>query len=109
MMDELEAQLKRARRAAPSAELDRRLEAAFAAARRRRSASHRGAFWWSTAIVATLGAAAALVLVASHRPVPAPTVAVYHIEAEGRLRDMLLNPTAPREIAPQFVVHIDTP
>lgn len=110
MMDELEQRLKPARLAAPPAELDRRIDAAFAAARRRRRAARQGAFWWWTAALATAGGMTALLAVSTRRTFPTvPEVAVYQIEAQGRLREMLLNPTAPRDVLPRFVVHESTP
>ena len=108
-MDELEQKLKQTPLAAPSAGLDRRLVEAFAAARRRREASPWAAFWWGTAALATAGSITALLLVSAHRSFPAPEVAVYRIEASGRMREMLLNPTMPREAAPQFVFRVNTP
>jgi hypothetical protein len=108
-MDELEHKLKQAYLAAPSAELDWRVEAAFAAVRRRAETSRRPEFWWCLAALATAGGMAALLVVSAHRPLPASAVAVYHIEAEGRLREMLLDTSAPRDVLPQFVVHEGRP
>jgi hypothetical protein len=36
-------------------------------------------------------------------------VTVYRIEAQGRLREMLLNPAKPDGAAPQFFFHVNTP
>jgi hypothetical protein len=108
-MDELEHKLKQARLAAPSAELDRRIGAAFATARRRRETSRRPEFWWWVAALATAGGMAALLVVSAHRPLPASAVAVYHVEAEGRLREMLLDSSAPQDVLPRFVVHEGRP
>ncbi len=109
-MDELEQKLKCARLAAPSNGLDRRIDDTFAAARRRRTASrHVAAFWWGTAALATAGGMAALFVVSARPPFPVPQVAVYRIEAPGRMREMLLNPTMIRGVAPQFVFRVNTP
>ena len=61
--------------------------------------------------MATIGGMAAVFVVSAPRSLPAPAVAVavYHIEAQGRLREMLLNPAASSEAAPLFVFHVYTP
>lgn len=107
-MDDLEQRLQSARLAAPSAELDRRLDQAFRAARRPRRRSRPGWFWWSLAGVTAAGAMAALLFASIGRPPPAPRQVVYRIEARGALRQMLLDPAASREGRPHFVVRVET-
>lgn len=108
-MDELEQKLKHTRLAVPSAELDRRIDDAVAAARRRRNTSRKAAFWWWTTALATAGSLTALLVVFPRRSFPAPEVEVYRIEAQGRMREMLLGPIINRDAAPQFVFHVNTP
>lgn len=108
-MDELEQKLKHTRLAVPSAELDRRIDDAVAAAWRRRKASRKAAFWWWTAALATAGSITALLVVSTRRSFPAPEVALYRIEAQGRMREMLLNSTMTRDASPQFVFRVNTP
>lgn len=103
-MDDHEQKLKHARLAAPSAALERRIEATFAAARRREKAP-KPAVWWWLAALATFGGVTALVVISPRRSVPTTEVTIYRIEPEGRLREILLNPAISREPAPQFVVH----
>ncbi|HWA86581.1 MAG TPA: hypothetical protein VG710_10190 [Opitutus sp.] len=109
MMNELEQRLKNARLAPPSAALERRIEDAFANARRRRRAARQGALWWWTAALATAGGMAALLVVSARRSFPAPVAAVYQIEAEGRLREMLLNPPPPEAGLPSALRVSRTP
>ena len=104
-MEDYEQKLKHQRLAAPSAALDRRIEDTFAAARRGRERATRPAFWWWLAALATVGGVTTLVVISPRRPVPTTEVTIYRIEAEGRLREILLNPAISREPSPQFVVH----
>lgn len=105
MMDDLEQRLQAAPLAEPSAELDRRIDAALRAARETGPSGvvSAGPKWWLGAVAAGLSLAAGL-LVSIHRAPPRPAPVVYHIEAEGRLRDMLLNPASAREALPQFSI-----
>lgn len=107
-MDDLEQKLRSARLAAPSANLDRRLDDAFRAARRPRARSHRAWFWWSLGGVTTAAAMTTLLFMSIHRPRPAPRQVVYRIEARGALRQMLLGPAASRAGRPHFVVRVET-
>lgn len=107
-MDEIEQKLKNARLAVPSAGLDRRVAESVAAARRRQQAAPGGFWWWAVAVTA-IGGMAVMFTVSAPRSRPAPTVVVYQIEAQGRLREMLLNPAATGEAAPPFIFHVDTP
>lgn len=108
-MDELEQKLKHTRLAVPSVELDRRIDDAVAVARRRRNASRKAAFWWWTAALASAGTMTALLVISMRRSFPAPEVALYRIEAQGRMREMLLNSTMTRDAAPQFAFRVNTP
>lgn len=105
-MTDLEQRLQALRPAAPSAALDRRLDQAFAAARRRAGDPRRAAYWWWLALSSAAAAAVALLFVAPRRPAPPPVEIVYHVEAQGRLRDMLLTPgpgrAAPAPLPLQF-------
>jgi hypothetical protein len=107
-MDDYEQKLKHTRLVAPSAALDRRIEDTFAAARRRREEARKSEFWWWLAALATVGGMTALVVISPRRSFPATEVAVYRIEAQGRLREILLNPAISREPAPQFIVRETT-
>lgn len=103
-MNDLEKELAALPLAAPSAELDRRLDHAFAAAASfpARSAS----LWWSLAALGVAGAAAALALVLHSPPPPAPQV-VFRFEAQGALRQLLLDPPARRVAPPLIVVRVN--
>ncbi len=106
-MDDLEQQLQRARLATPSADLDRRIEATFAAARRREHRSFAPSLWHALAVLATAGSATLLFLsIRSTPPVSTPTV--YTVEAEGQMRAMLTNESGSRS-APPFVFHVTPP
>ncbi len=108
-MNELEQRLKSARLAAPSAELDRHLEAAFLAARRKATGSRPAVLtWWLTAVTAAAGLAA-LLLLGSHRSPPAPDAVVYRFEAQGRMLPMLLNPAARRDEPSRAVIRASPP
>jgi hypothetical protein len=108
-MDELERKLKRARLAVPSGELDRRIGDEIAAASRQRKTSRKTTFWWWMAALATAGSMAALLIVSGSRPVPAPETAVIRIEAQGRMREMLVAPSMGRDTAPQFQFRVNAP
>lgn len=102
MMDDLEQRLRAARLTEPSPGLDRRIEAAFREVRRDpRPTDHPHPRWWLGALAAGLSLAAGLLV--SIRPTPPPPrPVVYQIEAEGRLRDLLLNPAGNTEALPRF-------
>ena len=164
-MNDLEKELAALPLAAPSAELDRRLDVAFAAARllqtseaeqthpalsgtrsaeltaealsgrgpRQRPAESplpRGVArsdgvcdltdvqpeisrpapiatpWWSLAALGVAGAAAALALLLHSPPPPAPQV-VFRFEAQGALRQLLLDPPVRRAAPPPIVVRVN--
>ena len=97
MSDNLEQQLRAARRVEPSRELDRRMDELFAAppvrARTRR--------WWALLLPAA-GVAAAFALIRFSPkteivPVPpaAPDRIVYQVEARGLMREMLVPSAHP--------------
>lgn len=108
-MDQFEQTLKDARLSEPSSDLDRRINNAFAAARGRRSKPRGTRLWWWMAALLTAGSGAILIFVSAHRSLPASEVIVYEIEAQGRLREMLLNPRTTDGAAPQFVYRSKTP
>lgn len=109
-MDELEQRLQSQRLAQPSADLDLRMREAFDAAHTAFAQKQSSRFWlWLTPAAATCSLAA-LTLVLLPRGQPDALPLVHRIEAEGRLREMLLNSVADHEAAPpSFVVHIDAP
>lgn len=96
-MNELEHKLRTLRLAAPSAELDRRLEETFSTARKGTVRSHNPGAWWWLASLATAGGMAALLAVAPRWSPPDPTPQVVLLEAPVLLREMLLNPAGGRE------------
>ena len=155
-MTDLEKELAALPLAAPSAELDRRLDHAFAAARllqtseaeqthpalsgtplqrgpRQRPAESplpRGVArsdrvcdltdvqpeisrpapiatpWWSLAALGVATAAAVLALLLHSPPPPAPQV-VFRFEAQGALRQLLLDPPVRRAAPPPIVVRVN--
>jgi len=103
-MNDLENKLASLPLTAPSAELDRRLDAAFATA----AASFPArtvSFRWSLAALAVAGAAAALALLLRSPSLPTPQI-VYRIEARGPLRELLLEPPSARTPPPRLVVRV---
>lgn len=110
-MDDLEQRLQRARRAEPSADLDRRIEAVFRSVRPNAPAVAvlSARYWWLGAVAAGLSLAAGL-LVSTRRepPAAAPVPVVYHIEAEGRLRDLLVN-AADVDVLPRYAAPVPAP
>lgn len=103
-MNDLEHELGAMPLAGPSADLDRRLNDAFAAAARTRNSARWATLWWGLAAATVAGAAVALLLLAPRSPPPPASPSVYRIEAEGRLRQLLLAPPASRALPPRFVV-----
>jgi hypothetical protein len=109
-MDELEHRLQSQRLAAPSADLDRRIGEAFAIAHAVAEERRRPPLWWWLVPTAVAVSSAAMLLVALPRVRPPVATTVHRIEAEGRLREMLLNSVADSHSAPPaFVVRIDAP
>jgi hypothetical protein len=106
LMDELEQRLKSMPLATPSVELDRRLDEMFLLARRRRERSRKMVFYWG--LVAAVGGAALVFLMPLRRAPAAPHPVVYRIEAQGRMRQMLLNSAADRDEPPRFVLRVIT-
>jgi hypothetical protein len=108
-MDEIEQRLKSSRLAAPSPQLDDRMNAAFLAAGNIDTKSRSpGVVWW-LATVAVAGAIAALFFVSPHRLATEPKTIVYEAEAQGRMRQMLLGPAAAQTVSPAFVFRVNTP
>lgn len=99
MSDDLEKNLRTPRLAPPSVDLDRRMEKLLAA----RPRARRG--WWF-ATLATAGVAAALFVLLSPAPVPAPRPVVYEIEAQGPLRKWLLTPPPESRPPPTMIVTV---
>ena len=108
-MDELEHRLKEACLPEPSAELERRMSDVFAAARERQDRSRNTLRWWWMAALTGATVAAALVAVSPRRSLPKAEVMVHEVEAHGRMREMLLNPTTIDGSQPQFVFRVSTP
>ncbi len=109
-MNELEQQLKTQRLAAPSTALDQRISDAFAAvARSRQSSRNRQIIWWWFSAFAACGATAALFLSGTLWRHPTPKQITYRIEAQGRLRLLLLEPPASANRVPRFVVTTHAP
>jgi len=107
-MNEIEQRLKAARLPEPSVDLDRRLEDAFETARERARGSRHASWWWGVGAVAAAG----LVVVAglmSRRVPPSPPpgrAIVYQVEAQGRLRDLLVTPAGTRGGPPPLVIRV---
>jgi hypothetical protein len=110
-MDDFEQKLAARRLAQPSAELDRRVDDAFRAARGAAHPARKFAGWWWLAAATAFGGAAALVLVSTRQPtrVVVSVPVVYRVEAQGQVREMLLNPETEPEQPPPFTVSADTP
>ncbi len=106
-MNDLEQRLQSMRLAAPSADLDRRLDDAFRAAGRAGQRSRKPVFWWSfAAATAAVATAAAVLLMWPRRPEPVPRQVVYRVEAQGRLRQLLLDPAGRRDERPNWVAQV---
>jgi len=108
-MDELEQRLREARLAEPSADLDRRVVAAFGAARPPVAAPRRPVSGWWLATAAAAGGVAALLWLTPEPAAPARRETVYRFEAQGRMRDMLLNTPGNDDVAPAFVIQAGRP
>jgi hypothetical protein len=103
-MNELEQKLRSLRLAAPSMDLDRRMGDTFAAAARTRTPAPRATLWWWLAAAGVASALTAMFLLSRRLPPPPAQQTVYRIEAEGRLRELLLTPPASRASPPPMVV-----
>jgi len=111
-MDEFEDKLKALPRAAPSSNLDRRMDATFSRAHdRAKDRQRRPQIWWWLAGIASAGGVAALLLVGPFRsrfgPVSSSTV--YRFEAQGLMRDMLLNSNSRGTEEPHFNIQVHEP
>ena len=108
-MNELERSLQSAPLAAPSASLDRRMGDLFAAAHT--PSRSRTAFPWAW-LAGTAAFAAMLVLLLAlpqgSLP-PAPKTVAYQVEAQGRMRQLLLEPPAGPDSLPHFLLSSPTP
>jgi len=106
-MNELEQRLKTARLLEPSGNLDRRIDEAFDAARKGARGPRLAPWLWGAGAAAA-AAAAGLVLFAGHWsrrvPPPAGRAIVYQVEAQGRLRDLLVTPAGTRGGPPPFAI-----
>jgi hypothetical protein len=108
-MSDLEGNLKAARLAAPSPDLDRRINEAFAAAAEGRKPRMRARRGWWIAILAPLGAAAAMFLL-STRPQREPLHPIIHqMMAQGAMRQFLTEPPQSGARLPHFVTRAQTP
>jgi hypothetical protein len=105
-MDELEQKLKSARLAPPSEELERRMDEVFSIAHRSPVESRQRLYWWYlSAVIAGTGMAAVLI-VTPRRLFPVPEETLYHIEAQGQMREMLLNSTAHQYTPTPFIIQV---
>ncbi|MBI2498035.1 MAG: hypothetical protein HYV75_09055 [Opitutae bacterium] len=101
MKADFETQLRRVRLAAPSADLDRRMDSLLAPTRQ---TSRR---WWLGATAATGLAAAILFLLSPLARSPAPTQpVVYQIEAQGLMREWLVPPFPKSQTPPAVIVTV---
>ncbi len=103
-MNDLEQELSALPLAAPSADLDRRLRDAFAVAARTPKPARTATLWWWLATATVAGAATAMLLLSLRPPPPSAPQIVYRIEAQGRMRQLLLAPPASRARSPRLVV-----
>lgn len=95
MNDDFEAQLRAARLAAPSADLNRRMHGMFAASATQREPSSRPAWAMLGLPAAALTAALVLFTVRPASPAAGPRAPVIRqIEPQGLMRDLLLRPPA---------------
>lgn len=108
-MNDLEQKLRNMNLASPSADLDRRMSETLESA----GSAPEQPLWlgqrWRFVVLAASGVAAMFILVlfvARHRQ-QQPTV--YHIEATGRLRQLLLEPPSRGESHSPFTVSGSTP
>jgi hypothetical protein len=108
-MNELERDLKAARLAAPSSAFDHRMNELFAAAAHSRPSRRKATLPWWLAGLTAFGAAAASLLVAP-LPHPLPPAPIdYRIEAQGRMRQLLLDPPTNANQLPRFVMSDSVP
>jgi len=105
-MKDLEQYLKAVRLAAPSAAFDRRMDETFA--HHAQTRWHQTAAWSMLAALTTAGAMATLVIVLARPPVRPVQPLVYRIEAQGLMRELLLNPSARSELPPRLVLRTST-
>lgn len=108
-MNELEENLQAMRLSAPSADLDRRIDDAFTAVARNRHLSRKKMIWLWLPALGACGVAAALFLVWTQSSRPSSKQITYRIEAQGRMRLLLLNPPSSANPAPRFVITTHTP
>ena len=108
-MDDIEQRLKSARLAAPSRELDRRIDEIFSVAGKRPQRRRQPVLWWWLAAISTVCATCVVFFISSRQPLAPPEPLIYRVEASGRMRDMLLNPTARQTALPHFTVRVDVP
>lgn len=107
-MKEFEQKLCSLRLAEPSSKLDRRIEESFSAAERKAQARVRKAAWWWLLGPAIAAGGVITVLALSPRPAPVRAgIVVYRVEAQGRLREMLLQPAASSRAPSAFSVQIE--
>jgi len=111
-MDEFEEKLKALRLAEPSGEMEQRVDAAFLAAieRTRRKPRRPRSWWWFVALASAGGLAAVLSVAPLHsRREAIPSETVYRFEAQGLMREMLLNSSSRQPEAPHFDIHVREP
>ena len=115
MIDDIEKHFMRARLNAPSADLDRRIALSCATAEQAnvRNRNQSNWLWWFGSF-ATSGVAAVFIL-SLHRANDAlvqtsrAEAAVYQVEAEGQMREMLTGPSAQSTSSPKFIFEVKSP
>lgn len=100
-MNDFEKQLKDIHLDAPSPQLDRRMQELFTIGPARPSSVR----WWWMALPAA-GAVAASLLLMSHQPErpPQPQTLVYRVEAQGAMREWLLELPVESQTPPRMIV-----
>lgn len=112
-MDDIEKRLKHARLLRPSDDLDKRIAQACDAAERRGKSRPNYAVWWWTAALSTSAMAAVAVFPIHHAghivtQVPVSEVAVYEFEAQGQMREMLIQPQVTSAAAQPFKFQVNS-
>ena len=112
-MNDSEEQLRTARLAAPSDDLDRRMQETFARAACTPPAPGRAAAWRWIGFLAATGIAAAVAVVATRLVRPpadsATAQALYTIEPQGPMRQLLIETPATTRPLPHFAVSVSPP
>lgn len=105
-MNDLETKLPGFPLDPPSHQLDRRMEELFAAVTSGRPAARRSRWWWLA--LPAVGTIAASFFLMSRPRIAPPQIepVLYQIEAQGLMRDWLLNPPPESLTAPKMIVSV---